>query len=482
MDWLPAKHLAYFILDVVEQLNLGEVAQEVRQKDPRGERPYAIGMMVGLLLYGYCVGVYSSRRIARATYEDVAFRVISGGEHPHFTTINQFRLDHGASLGRLFVEGLRLCQAAGLVKLGLVALDSAKIKAAASKHKAMSYQRMNEEEARLQQQVEELLRRADQADREEDELYGPGQDKEDLPAELARRETRLQRLSEARAELEREAAESRTAQLREQAEQQRAKADDESLPDDERKRSRTRAEKAAQQADAIAPEKNDKDTQAPEQPELPLHRVACKVDGQPKPTAQRNFTDPDSCIMVKDGAYIQAYNAQVIVDEVHQVILAHGVSNQPPDQEYLVPMVDRMLALEGQTPQALLADSGYFSAEGVRQLQARHVEPYVAVGREEARRQPTATTRTPAEMQRASMREKLNTAAGKAAYSRRKAIVEPVFGQIEQARGFRRFSQRGLAKVRREWAFVCLAHNLLKLFRHRPTEGPEPISLAACTA
>ncbi|MGO9409305.1 MAG: transposase [Spirochaetia bacterium] len=170
------------------------------------------------------------------------------------------------------------------------------------------------------------------------------------------------------------------------------------------------------------------------------------MDGKPTLTAQRNFTDPESCIMVKDGAYIHAYNAQVVVDEAHQVILAHGVSNQAPDQEYLVPMVERMLALEGQPPQALLADSGYFSAEGVQQLQARHVEPYIAVGRGEAQQALAATVRTPAQTQRACMREKLNAVKGKAAYSRRKVIVEPVFGQIEQARGFRRFSQREIGE------------------------------------
>jgi hypothetical protein len=177
-------------------------------------------MMTGLLVYGYSIGVFSSRRIARASYEDVAFRVISGGQHPHFTTTNQFRLEHGEALGRLFVEVLRLCEAAGLVKLGAVALDGAKIKAPASKHKAMSYKRMNEEEKRLQEQVAELLRRADQVDREEDELYGTGQDREDLPAELARRETRLQRLREAKAALEKEAAEGRAEELREQAQRQ----------------------------------------------------------------------------------------------------------------------------------------------------------------------------------------------------------------------------------------------------------------------
>jgi transposase len=478
MDWLPAKHLAYFVLDVVEQLDLREILQEVRGKDPRGERPYAIGMMVGLLLYGYSVGVYSSRRIARATFEDVAFCVISGGEHPHFTTINQFRLEHGESLGKLFAEGLRLCEAAGLVKLGLVALDGVKIKAAASKHKAMSYKRMSEEEARLQEQVQQLLRRAEQADREEDELYGAGQDKEDLPAELARRETRLQRLREAKAQLEKEAAEGRAAELREQEERQRGRVQDESLPQHERKRSRTRAEKAKRRADAISPEKKKADTQ---QPELPLHRVASEVDGTPTPRAQRNFTDAESCIMVKDGAYLQAYNAQVMVDAAHQIILAHGVSNQSPDQEYLVPMVERLLAVKGRSPKGLLADSGYFSAEGVQGVQARHIEPYIAVGREGAPQGSTANPNTAAGTERTSMRKKLNTVEGKAAYSRRKVIVEPVFGQIEEARGFRRFSQRGLRKVRREWALVCLTHNLLKLFRHRLIQGPESLSLPCYT-
>jgi len=430
-------------------------------------------MMAGLLLYGYCVGVFSSRRIARATHEDVAFRVISGGQHPHFTTINAFRLEHGEALGRLFVQGLRLCQEAGLVKLGVVALDGAKIKAAASKHKAMSYKRMNEEEKRLQEQVAELLRRADEVDRAEDELYGVGQDREDLPEELARRETRLQRLREAKAALEQEAAEGRAEELRQQAQRQSAKSEDEGLPDHERKRARTRAAKAKKQADALSPEKNGEEKKDGEQPELPLHRVASEVDGKPKPAVQRNFTDPESCIMVKDGAYIQAYNAQVIVDAAHQVIIAHGVSNQPPDQEYLVPMVERMLSMHAQQPQALLADSGYFSADNVQKVQTSGIDPYIAVGRESTEAAAASGGSAGQQSPKTLMREKLKGNAGKAVYSRRKVIVEPVFGQIEQARGFRRFSQRGRAKVRREWAFVCLTHNLLKLFRHRLSDGPK---------
>lgn len=473
LDWLPPKHLAYFVLDVMEQMNLGEIEDEVQGKDHRGERPYAIGMMAGLLLYGYCVGVFSSRRIARATHEDVAFRVISGGQHPHFTTINAFRLEHGEALGRLFVQGLRLCQEAGLVKLGVVALDGAKIKAAASKHKAMSYKRMNEEEKRLQEQVAELLRRADELDRAEDELYGVGQDREDLPEELARRETRLQRLREAKAALEREAAEGRAEELRQQAQRQSAKSEDEGLPEHERKRARTRAAKAKKQAHALCPEKKGEENKEGEQPELPLHRVASEVDGKPKAAAQRNFTDPESCIMVKDGAYIQAYNAQVIVDAAHQVIIAQGVSNQPPDQEYLVPMLERMLSMHAQRPQALLADSGYFSAENVQKVHRSGIDPYIAVGRESTEAAAVSGGSAGQQSPKTLMREKLKGNAGKAVYSRRKVIVEPVFGQIEQARGFRRFSQRGRAKVRREWAFVCLTHNLLKLFRHRLSDGPK---------
>ena len=339
---------------------------------------------------------------------------------------------------------------------------------------------MNQDEARLQAEVQELLRRAEQTDREEDQRYGRGQDEEDLPAELSRREQRLKRIRAAKAELEKEAAEGRAAALREQAERQRAKADDESLPEHERKRARTRAKKSEQQARALALEtKENGDEGEASQQELPLHRVASEVDGKPKPTAQRNFTDPDSCIMVKDGAYIQAYNAQIVVDGANQVIIAHGVSNQSPDQEYLVPMVERMLGIFEGVPDGLLADSGYFSKQNVEHLQKRTLDPYIAVGREGTPAALPDEASSPAQRLRASMREKLSTGKGKSVYSRRKVIVEPVFGQIEQARGFRRFSQRGTAKVRCEWALVCLTHNLLKLFRHRVRGSPATAPLVA---
>jgi transposase len=480
-EWLPKGHLAYFILEVVEELDLSAIEEKVREKDPRGERPYAVGMMTGLLLYGYCVGEYSSRRIARGTYEVVAFGLIAGGQHPHFTTINQFRLEHGQALSRLFVEVLQLCRRSGLVKMGQVALDGTKIKAAASKHKAMSYKRMNDEEQRLRAEVEQMMRRAEAVDREEDELYGVGQEEQDLPEELQRREQRLARIRAAKAELEKEAAEGRGEQLRQQAERQRARIEDELLPTHERKRSATRAKKAEQQAEALGGEggKKDRGGQGSSQPELPLHRVACELSGAPKPSAQRNFTDPDSRIMLKDGAYIQAYNAQIIVDAAHQVIVAHAVSNQPPDVQYLVPLVRRMQGNGVGLPTALLADSGYLSAENLSSLHSRGIDPYIATGREAGGAAVSGGARTAASD---AMRTKLGTPAGKAVYSRRKVIVEPVFGQIQQARGFRRFSQRGRAKVNCEWGLVCMAHNLLKLFRHRPTAGPLPMGFVAGSA
>jgi hypothetical protein len=320
--------------------------------------------------------------------------------------------------------------------------------------------------------VEEMLRRAEQTDKEEDRLYGVGQDEAGLPAEMGRREERLKRIRAAKAELEKEAVEGRRAELLEQAKRQRAKVDDVLLPSHERKRARTRAKKAAQQAAATGDgSKTSGEAGEADQKELPLHRVASEVNGKPKPAAQRNFTDPESCIMVKDGAYIQGYNAQVIVDGAHQVILAHGVSNQSPDQQYLVPMVERMLGCGVQPPEVLLADSGYFSKDNVEHLQNLGVTPLIAVGREGTPAVTSAETSTPSQRVRASMKEKLSSDQGKRAYSRRKVIVEPVFGQIEEARGFRRFSQRGQVKVRREWALICLTHNLLKLFRHSLSKG-----------
>jgi transposase len=470
MEWLPEGHLAYFILEVVQTLDLSGIETAIQQKDPRGEQPYSPRLICGLLLYGYCQGVYSSRKLARATYEDVAFRVIGAGEHPHFTTINAFRLQHREALAQLFVQVLRLCQRAGLVKFGRVALDGAKIQASASKHKAMSYQRMLREEARLESEVRHLLNLGQQADEQEDRRYGVGQDRQELPGELSRREGRLQRIRQAKVQLEQEAAEARAAELREQAQAQRGKAADSTVDATERKRAATRAKLSEERAQDLDPKDQGPGAAGGASGGgLPEHRVRHHRDGSPKPAAQRNFTDPDSRIMKQGGSFVQAYNAQIIVDEAHQVILAHGVSNQGPDCQYAPPMMERLLQINPKAPQALLADSGYFSPDNVEEVEKHGIQPYLAVGREQDQNMSNGQQpATRAQQIKDRMAQKLASSEGKAIYARRKVIVEPVFGQIKEARGFRRFSLRGKQKVACEWALVCLTHNLVKLFRHRP--------------
>jgi transposase len=473
-EWLPSGHLAYFILELVDELDLGAIERALLAKDARGERPYAPRMMVALLLYGYCIGVFSSRRIARATYEDVAFRVLAGESHPYFTTINEFRLVHGPALGDLFVQGLRLCQRAGLVKLGHVSVDGTKILANASKHKAMSYQRMQREEARLRAEVEALLRRADEADQAEDDQFGVGRDPWlEVPEELQRRESRIERIRAAKAELEREAAEERAAQLRENARGQEEKASNSSIDPVERRRAMTRAAKSRSQAHDLDG-RDDDDLDGGNGSDLPRHHTPAKPDGTPTPTAQRNFTDADSRIMPKHGGWVQAFNAQIAVDGASQIIVAQAVTNQSPDTEHLVPMLDRAQENTGRYPECLSADSGYYSDLNVTACEQRKIDAYISVGRATHSGEQTFNAVAHRGPVRDRMQAKLASHIGHAMYSRRKAIAEPPFGQIQAARGFRRFSVRGLAKTRWEWAMVCLTHNLLKLFRlaWRPTARP----------
>lgn len=476
-EWLPEGHLAFFILEIVEQLDLSAIERVVQAKDARGERPYPPQLLLSLLLYGYCVGVFSSRRIERATHEDVAFRVLSGDQHPHFTTINEFRLVHREAFGALFVQGLRLCQRAGLVKLGHVSVDGSKILANASKHKAMSYKRMQEEEARLRAEVDALMARADEVNRLEDEQYGVGRGYEELPEELKRRESRISLIKAAKAELEREAAEARAAELREQAAGQRALAADPNVEPTERKRAATRARKREMAARDLFGD-DDEPPAGSSTGDLPKHRPPTVADGKPTPKAQRNFTDPDSRIMVKGGAFVQAFNAQVVVDGAAQVIVGQAVTNQPPDIEHFIPMLERVEAALGARPATVSGDSGYYSKKNVEYSEARGIDAYLSVGRathggDELRFNATAHPGP----ERDRMLAKLQRPIGRAVYGRRKAIVEPVFGQIQSALGFRRFSLRGLEKVRCEWALVCLVHNLRKLFRAQP-----PATVLAATA
>jgi transposase len=483
-EWLPSGHLALFVLDLVRELDLSAIEGALQRKDPRGERPYAPTMMTALLIYAYATGVYSSRRIERATIEDVACRVLAAGAHPHFTTINQFRAVHRQALADLFVQVLRACQSAGLVQLEHVAIDGTKMKANASKHKAMSYDRMQKDEVRLRAEVEAWLARAETEDVQEDAATGPI----DPAEEIRRREERLAKMAAAREALRRETAAARAARLREQAAELREKASAPATSPSKQGAFTTLAAKREQQAAQLEPqrepaaERDDDDrTPPPASPtaDLPRNTPPTTPAGEPKPEAQRNFTDPESRIMVRDGAFIQAYNAQIAVDEAHQIIVAAAVSNQAPDSEYFQPMLRRVVHNCDAVPTSTTGDSGYFSAANVQFAEHMGTVPLISVGKHRndgtlPAGEAPGRHRTVARLE---MRARLETPEGRARYARRKATVEPVFGQVRACRGFRQFSFRGLVKNHCEWAFVCLTHNLLKLFRahQQPTrQAPVP--------
>lgn len=437
-DWLPEGHLGRFIADVTEELDLGLIYRSY-EGDGRGLAAYQPLMMVRLLLYGYCKGVASSRKIEQATYEDVAFRYLSGDTHPDHDTIAAFRKRHLDALAGLFVQVLQLCQRAGLVKLGHVAIDGTKMKANASKHKAMSYERMNETEQRLRQEVEELLRQAAAVDEAEDAQYGKGKRGDELPEELQRRESRLKKIREAKAELEREAKE-KAEQLRAEAEAKIAKR-------------REQEAQTGKRAGGHEPKVPD-----PEQ-------------AKPEPGAQKNFTDAESRIMpdgVNKGSFLQGYNAQAAVDSKAQVIVAAAVTQQTTDNNQLVPMIEKVIANVGSQPQAVSADTGYWSPGNVVDPHVAGIDLHIAVGRQKHGEKVAEATGPPPEdaTLREAMEHKLRTEAGRSIYKMRKAIVEPVFGQIKERRGFRRFSFRGLSSVGLEWELICLTGNLLKLFRY----------------
>ena len=470
-DWLPEGHLVYFLLDVVAELDLRAIEATVQAKDPRGARPYSPGMMVGLLVYAYCVGVRSSRKIERATYEDVAFRVMAGGQHPDHTRISEFRREHLAAFKGLFLQILRLCEKAGLVKLGQIAIDGTKLQGNASKHKAMSYQRMVELEKRLQREIERLLEQAEQTDAEEDARLGVDQRAEDLPEELRRRQERLERLREAKVALEDEARQSRAATLRDQAERAR-KAAKTTKDATERKRQQTRARKLDEEARKL--DGGDGDNIPPSSPgALPQHRVRAHVDGTPAAKAQRNFTDPESRIMESGGAFLQGYNCQAAVDGAHQVIVAADVTDQSPDNGNLVPMLEQVRENCGRLAEIVTADCGYWAPAVPETCRALGTEAFIATERRRHWDRDDSVTEGPPDTDhpREAMRWKLRTAEGRKIYARRKSTVEPVFGQIKEVRGVRRFLLRSLKAVQAEWQLVCLTHNLLKVFRN---QAPAP--------
>lgn len=394
-EWLPENHLAYFVSDVVDILDLSKIERRLTNTD-RGQPPFHPAMMVKLLFYGYATGVASSRKIERKTYEDIPFRVLAAGHHPDHDTISSFRKNHLKALKGLFLQILLLARETKLVKVGHVSLDGTKIKANASKHKAMSYERMGIKEKELKQEIEELFKKAEQADAKEDH-----QDDRRIPEELAFRETRLKKIQEAKAALEK----------------------------------RIKEEKG-------------------------------KV---PKPKNQINFTDPESRIM-KDSStksFVQGYNAQCAVDTASQLIVAADVTTETNDVRQVEPMVIQITENMGLPPRELSADAGYFSEENINSLTLRGIEAFIPPDTMTHNKKPVSPPRgrIPANISiQDRMRRLLSTVRGKKFYGKRKETVEPVFGQIKEIRGFRRFLLRGYENVRDEWQLICLTHNLLKLY------------------
>jgi transposase len=411
-DFVPAGHPAHLIREIVrEELELGAILSTY--EEPRGYPPFHPGMMTALLLYAYAQGIYSSRRIARACEERVDVMAVTGLARPDFRTINAFRKRHLGALADLFVQVLALCRQAGLVRLGHVALDGSKFKANASKHKAMSYGRMVKAEAELAAEVAGWLKAAEVQDSVEDAEHGSEHRGDELPAWVADKAQRLEKIRAAKAALEAEA-------------------------------------KAAAEAKDAA-HKRARGGRKPQHP-----------PGQPKPQAQRNFTDPDSCIMVGKDGFIQAYNAQIAVDAEAQIILAHRLARTPSDQAAVVPLVDAVKAHTDAKPREVAADAGFCSEATLAAMAERRIKTYFATGRAKDPAGGEAQRRGPLV---AAMRDKLRRAGHRSRYRLRKQGVEPVFGQIKQARGFRQFLLRGIERASHEWALICTAHNLAKLCR-----------------
>jgi len=428
-DWLPENDMVYFILDTVNELDLSAITQKYEQ-EKRGFPPFHPRMMVALLLYSYCRGVFSSRKIMQACQERISFKVIVGDDIPNFRTISDFRKLHLNEVQLLFVQVLRLCQEAGLVKLGHIALDGTKIKANASRHKAMSYGRILKEEKRLTEEIKQLLEKAEAIDEQENNEYGPDRRGDELPEELAHRESRLKRIQEAKKALE------------------------------------AKAKTAAQEVHKQREQENSTDADKPKR-----GRKRKAVSEVPADNKQYNFTDPESGIMkANNKGWDQCGNAQAAVDSEKQIILACDVTSQSNDKQQFEPMLRQAEENVGEDRKikATSADSGYYSESNVKFAKDKNIDAYIATKRIK-HSDPVMKTphgRPPKDLTvQEKMTRKLRTKKGRETYSKRKSIVEPVFGQIKQARGFVQFSLRSLEKMRGEWALVCLTHNLLKLFR-----------------
>lgn len=401
MDWVGKDDVVVFVRNLVlEELDLSEIEDQYQEE--RGYPPFHPVMMTALVLYSYCQGIYSSRRMARACKQRVDFIALTGMQKPDHRTVNLFRQRHLKALSRLFQQVLELCEKAGLVKLGHVAVDGTKIQANASKQKSMTYATMKKRESRYKEEVERWFAEAERIDREEDELYGPDKSGDELPEWVSDKQERLKRLRQAKAELEAE-----------------AKAAAERGPD----------------------------------PNKTGHKA--KPTGAPSEKQQRNLTDSESRLMKNGDNFIQGYNAQVAVDGYRQIIVAQSLNNNGSDMHQMIPLLKQIRTNLGRQAQEVSADSGYCSELNLKALQKRHIRGYIATRLHRKHRKVGRWVQR--------MRQRLRQGARRSRYRLRKQIVEPVFGQIKHGRGFRQFLLRGENRVAGEWSLLCTAHNLLKL-------------------
>ncbi len=430
-EWLPEGHRAWFISQTVDALDISRMEQSYWSKTGAGPRAYAPRMMLKLLIYGYSVGLRSSRKLEVATHEQVAFRVLSAGQHPDHDTIASFRKENLSEVQGLFLQILGICKKAGLVKMGRLVLDGTKVKASANKSKSRTYQQLNESEAELKIQVREALEEAERIDAEEDELYGKGKTEEYLPEELATHEKRLKVIEALKKKIEAEA----------ESEKQRIKAEVIKRREEDRQWKEKTGEKF--------------EGRYPQEPGVGKKSLIAE--------SRRNPTDFDSRNMKESqtGGFIQGYNCQAVVDE-GQIIIATQVTNQNNDKGLASVMMEQVKENTGELPEKLSADSGYFSERDLVRLDA--IDCYIPpLERDKGKRLITAgdekITITEA------MRRKLQTLEGETLYRKRKSIIEPVFGQIKETQSFRSFCLRGIEKVTAEWGLVAMCHNLNKLFR-----------------
>lgn len=424
-EWLPESHLARWIAGVVDELDLRAILCQYGRKDGRGKAAYHPTMLVRLLIYGYAVGVRSSRKIEKATYEDIAFRYLAADEHPDHDVIADFRQTHLEELSKLFLQTLQLCQKAGLVKLGQIAIDGTKVAANASRQQSRRYERLSEKEKALDDEVQRLLKEAAATDAAEDAKWGKGTRGDELPEELATAERQLAKIRAAKQELEREAKEKAEQAARERAEQN-------GKPKDEAQKKRWQRAKS----------------------------------GVPDAKSQGNLTDPESRLMV-DGsnkAFVQGYNAQVAAAGVPQIIVAQDVTQESNDRQQLTPMLQQVEDNVGRTPDLTVADAGYWNENEVAKLQAAGRDVLVPPDGDKTNHQDKLPANAPQGPVAQQMRERLGQEEERKRYRQRSGMVEPVFGCLKEILGYRRFLLRGLKKVRGEWGLICTAFNLRKLF------------------